>query len=150
MGEWKDIESARKGEYMNAIRYPTGNKLLDDLTEFCGARLHSIFGKPPQCRVPSLAEDWWVEEALGIGAHFPIPGDREAGLRTCYRWARNRNVETGRVLVQSTEAAAWQLLHQASELIPTLFHATQSYERLDPKGESAVGAADAPTQSGQE
>lgn len=112
-----------------AARYPTGSKLIDDLTEFAGARLPTIFGPPPQCRIPSLAEDWWVKDRLAEGYRFPVKGmDQESALRCCYRWARNRNVETGRVVFTRTDDAASLLLHQMTELIPAMFRAAQSIQ----------------------
>lgn len=105
--------------------YPTGDALLDELTEFSAARLPAIFGPVPVAvnGKPSLAEDWWVEARIAAG--FVVPGfsASEDGLRAIYRWARNRNVETGMVALQPAETAADLLLHQVTQLTPMLFHA---------------------------
>ena len=112
-------------------RFPTGNDLIDQLCHFSAARLKSIFGPYPEAHggKPSLAEDWWAQDQMARNVSFPIEGmDRETGLRICYRWARNRNVEravVGAPFVDSA-AAADLLLHQMSELMPTMFHAART------------------------
>lgn len=110
---------------LDVMRYPTGDKLIDDLTEFCGARLKSIYGEYPRAHNdrPCLAEDWWVEAKMIQNISFPLEKlDREAALRICWRWARNRNVESGAILSgQSADDAADLLLHQMAELMPTMF-----------------------------
>lgn len=99
------------------LRYPTGDKLLDDLTEFCAARLPTLH-TPRQPKVPCLSEDWWVEERLAEGRVFPMPKlSPEEGLRWCWRFARDRNPFGGGDERPDT------LLHQMTEMLPMLFAA---------------------------
>lgn len=104
-------------------RYPTGDVLLDHLVEFLAGRLPQFFGPAPRAYDdrPSLAENWWVEDRLAEGRTFPGFATTQDGLRACYRWALNRNVETGNILFVSAEDAADLLLQQITELFPSLF-----------------------------
>ena len=98
-------------------RYPTGDTLIDDLTEFCAARLKATFGNYPKALndAPCLAEDWWVADQMVRNISFPLLKlDRETAFRVCWRWARNR-------FPVGNDNAADLLLHQMAELLPTLF-----------------------------
>jgi hypothetical protein len=116
---------------MTIYRYPTGEKTVDELTEFAAARLPTIFGKPPQAfnDKPSMAENWWIEDRLAENFSCPLtPDNPENGLRTIYRWARIKaNNERLSALAQNkrsnmmtTEDHAMLLLHQIGEFIPTM------------------------------
>lgn len=101
------------------ICYPTGDRLIDELAEFAAARLPTIH-TPAQPRQPCLAEDWWVEERLAEGRVFPMPKlSPEEGLRWCWRFARDR------CPFWCGDERADLLLHQMTELLPTMFGVAQ-------------------------
>jgi len=112
--------------------YPTDDSLLDDLTEFTCARLPAIFGPIPD-GPSSLDEDWWLEDRVAAGVHFPLKKlSQRDGLRACYRWARQRAWERGEYGEPSAHAQL--LLHQMLVLQPTMFVMAKSISQFTPTG----------------
>lgn len=100
---------------MSILRYPTGDALLDELTEFVAARLLALH-KPDMTRRASLREEWWLEEMNG--RQCPV----KQGWSFIYRFARDRAVEQrGR-----SDGAADLLSHQITELVPMMFSAVRA------------------------
>jgi len=119
-----------------ATVYPTGIRLIDELTEFMAQRLPGMFGPVPE-GPSSLDEDWWIEDRLAEGHHFPLARmSQREGLRACYRWARSRAWLDGRYGHPS--AAASLLLHQISGATPVMFlMAGITHAEADPRKEAA-------------
>lgn len=110
------------------LRYPTGDGLIDQCTEFMAARLPTLFGPIPRARNdrPCLAEEWWVEAQMSRNISFPLKKvSREDGFRACYRWARNQAIDAGRGYLLMGTLAADLLLHQMAELVPTIIGAAR-------------------------
>ncbi len=99
------------------------------------------FLKVKSC-LPKSALSFFLYISPIFNISFPIKGmDRETGLRICYRWARNRNVERAVLGAPYFESAsaAYLLLHQMAELLPTMFHAARiiSEDQINAKGSAA-------------
>lgn len=102
-------------------RYPTDNSVVNDLCKFMYERLPAAICKPIDAinDKPSLAETWWVEEKIAMGYIIPGVNDNESGLRNIYRWGRKIAIDSGdwHFIDYHKEL----LLHQITELMPTLF-----------------------------
>lgn len=106
---------------IEVVRYPTTNQVVNDLCKFIYERLPAAICKPIPAYgdKPSLAEDWWVEDKIKQGYVVPNGNDNEQGLRNIYRWGRYIAIEKGDWFFIDHHKEL--LLHQVTELIPTLF-----------------------------
>lgn len=109
-------------------RYPTNDATINDLCKFLYERLPAAICKPIHTDLPSLAEDWWVEEKVAAGYVIPGVNDNEQGLRLVYRWGRHVAITSGDWFAIDYHKEL--LLHQITELIPTLFFAVANIQQV--------------------
>ncbi len=110
------------------FRYPTEDATVNDLCKFMYDRFPTLLGPPIRAfnDKPCLDEDWWVEKKINDGYVIPGANDNEQALRNIYRWGRKNAIDKG---IETGDCGDWflidyhkeLLLHQVTELIPTLF-----------------------------
>lgn len=108
------------------FRYPTEDTTVNDLCKFMYDRIPTLLGQPIRAfnDTPSLHEDWWVEEKINDGYVIPGVNDNEQALRNIYRWGRKNAIDKGDWFF--IDGHKELLLHQVTELIPTLFMAAKT------------------------
>lgn len=93
-----------------------------DITTLCNGVIPFIWdrlqlGGGREVKIPSLREDWFVEDALAAGCPFVWRGrDPETSLRLLFRYARDSQFERDTY----HPFAAELLLHQMTQLMPVL------------------------------
>ncbi len=103
------------------FRYPTEDATVNDLCKFMYDRFPTLLGQPIRAfnDKPCLHEDWWVEEKINDGYVIPGANDNEQALRNIYRWGRKNAIDKRDWFF--IDGHKELLLHQVTELIPTLF-----------------------------